>query len=251
MATTRPAAAAPEAGPPPLPATGLKTSAPGLKLAVRGLQHTFRPSDPPVVAIDRLDLPAQRIVAFTGPSGSGKTTLAYLLTGIEAARTGSIRWGEQELVGTSEGFRDAWRRRHVGFVFQEFQLVPGLSIEANVLIASWFDRVRVPRALDARASELLDSFAVPRTGRRVTDLSRGEQQRVAVARALLHQPPLLVADEPTASLDAKNGAQVIDLLCTNARAMGATLLAVTHDPALIEAAEEVHHLAHGRLEQHR
>ena len=237
--------------PPSTASPGLATSAPGLKLTVRRLRHAFRPDDPPVVAIDSLELAPRRLVALTGPSGSGKTTLAYLLTGIEAARAGSIRWGEQELVGTGEGFRDAWRRRHVGFVFQEFQLVPGLSIEANVLLATWFDRVRVPKALEARAIELLDSFAVPRAGRRVTDLSRGEQQRVAVARALLHQPRLLVADEPTASLDAKNGAQVIDLLCANARAMGATLLVVTHDPALIEAAEEVHHLAHGHLERHR
>ena len=156
-----------------------------------------------MVALDRLELPAGATVALTGPSGSGKTTLAYLLTGIERVQQGSVRWGETDLAELTERAGDAWRLARVGFVFQDFHLVPGLSILANVLVTCWFDRWRPPPNLVDRAEELLDRFVVPRSGREVTDLSRGEQQRVAIARALLRDPGIVVADEPTASLEPR------------------------------------------------
>ena len=141
-----------------------------------------------------------------------------------------------------------WRRERVGFVFQDFHLVPGLSIERNVLLGCYFDRLRPSPEQAARARALLDAFEVPTGNRRVvTDLSRGEQQRVAIARALLRWPRFFVADEPTASLDAKAGARVVELLLGAARAAGATFLAVTHDPALIDAVGTVHRLDRGRL----
>lgn len=220
-------------------------------LKVDSLRHAYQPDLPPVVEIDRLEIAAGRRLALTGPSGSGKTTLAYLLTGIEPVRQGRIRWGDVELSRLGEGARDAWRRRHVGFVFQDFHLVPGLSILDNVLVSCWFDHWRAPPDLVARAEALLERFEVPSAGRRVVDLSRGEQQRVAIARALLREPPLLVADEPTASLDAESGAAVVACLIEGARTTGATLIAVTHDPALIAAVDGVQRLAHGRLEQVR
>ncbi len=222
-----------------------------LRLVAQGLRHAYQPDQPPVVDLDRLVVEPGTTVALTGPSGSGKTTLAYLLTGIEPVRAGSVRWGGTDLARLGEGQRDAWRRRHVGFVFQDFHLVPGLSIAGNVLVSCCFDGLRPDPALVARAGELLDAFAVPTAGRRLGDLSRGEQQRVALARALLRRPPILVADEPTASLDAGSGARVIELLLQAVRGCGATLLAVTHDPALIAAMEVVHHLEHGRLERRR
>lgn len=230
------------------PAVGSdRPAAGGLGLVARGLSHRYQPSLPPVVELGELVLTPGSSVALTGPSGSGKTTLAYLLTGIEPVRQGSVRWGETDLAALSERRRDAWRRRQVGFVFQDFHLVPGLSIRENVLVSARFERWRIPPALAERADELLDAAGVPTAGRKVQDLSRGEQQRVALARALLRRPPLLVADEPTASLDAASGATVVELLLEGARSVGATLLAVTHDPALIEAMGEVHRLEHGHL----
>jgi putative ABC transport system ATP-binding protein len=225
--------------------TSAAEAVPGL--TVQGLVHRFQNDAPPVVDIDRLTIAPGRTVAITGASGSGKTTLAYLITGIEPVRHGSVRWGDTELAGMREAARDRWRRRHVGFVFQEFHLVPGLSIERNVVISAYFEALKPSAGFTERARALLDAFGVPREHRRVTDLSRGEQQRVAVARALVRSPGLIVADEPTASLDAANGQQVIDLLLAHAREHGATLLAVTHDAALIEAADEVHRLDRGRL----
>lgn len=222
-----------------------------LSLDARDLRHAYQADQPPVVELGRLTVPPGTMLALTGPSGSGKTTLAYLLTGIEPVRHGEVRWGETDLATLSESRRDTWRRQHVGFVFQDFHLVPGLSILDNVLVSCWFDQWRPVPGLAERARELLDAFAVPTARRRVADLSRGEQQRVAVARALLHRPAVLVADEPTASLDATSAETVIRLLADGARTAGATLVAVTHDPALIAAMDSVHHLEHGRLERLR
>jgi len=219
-------------------------------LVASGVRHAYGQGHPPVVDLDRLELPAGAAVALTGASGSGKTTLAYLLTGIERVQAGSVRWGETDLAALSERARDAWRRERVGFVFQDFHLVPGLSIRDNVLVTRWFAGWRPDAAARTRARALLDAFEVP-SDRQVTDLSRGEQQRVAIARALLHEPRILVADEPTASLDARSGEAVIGLLLREAREAGATFLAVTHDPALIEACTSALHLDHGHLERRR
>ena len=232
----------------PRPAPAATASLP---LVAEELRHAYQPGQPPVVDLDRLEIAPGATVALTGPSGSGKTTLAYLLTGIEPVRQGTVRWGGTDLARLGEGARDAWRRRHVGFVFQDFHLVPGLSILNNVLVSCYFDGLRPDPALAGRAAALLDAFAVPTARRRVGDLSRGEQQRVAVARALLRRPPVVVADEPTASLDAASGGRVVELLAQGVREVGATLLAVTHDPALIAAVDAVHHLEHGRLDRVR
>jgi putative ABC transport system ATP-binding protein len=216
-------------------------------LRVEGLVHRFHKDAAPAVDIDWLEIASGRMVAITGASGSGKTTLAYLLTGIEPVQKGSVKWGDVELAGMREATRDRWRRQRVGFVFQDFHLVPGLSIERNVLISAYFEALRASAALAERGRALLDAFAVPRQHRRIVDLSRGEQQRVAVARALVRSPGLIIADEPTASLDATSGRQVIDLLLDHVRRQGATLLAVTHDSALIEAVDQVYKLERGRL----
>jgi putative ABC transport system ATP-binding protein len=232
----------------PLPATSSAAAVEAPPLDATGLLHRYQAEGPPVVEIDALAVGPGEAAALTGASGSGKTTLLYLLTGIEPVRQGSVRWGEVELARLSEGARDRWRRERVGFVFQDFHLVPGLSIERNVLLGCYFDRLRPSPEQSTRARALLDGFEVPtKGGRRVTDLSRGEQQRVAIARALLRGPSVLVADEPTASLDAKAGARVIELLLGAARETGATFLAVTHDPALLAAVDTVHGLERGRL----
>jgi putative ABC transport system ATP-binding protein len=217
------------------------------RLLVRGLRFAYQPDQPPVVDIDELEIEPGSLVAITGPSGSGKTSLLYLLTGIEPVRAGTVCWGDVDLATLREADRDRWRRRHVGFVFQDFHLLPGLSVEANVLASCYFDQLRPTPAQAARARELLKAFGVPAGRSDVAALSRGEQQRVAVARALLRDPPILVADEPTASLDAASGERIISLLCEAARTRGATFLAVTHDPRLTDASGMVYRLESGRI----
>ena len=213
---------------------------------VSGLRIAFRTHGEPALDLDRLQLQPGARVALVGPSGSGKTTLAYALTGILTPDQGEVRWGEVILSRLSESRRDAWRRRNVGLVFQDFHLVPGLSPLENVLAPCYFTALRPTGEQVTRARALLAQVEVPSARRDVSELSRGEQQRVAIARALLHDPPILVADEPTASLDEAHSARVIELLLGAAAERGRTLIAVSHDRALIDRMELLVRLEHGR-----
>ncbi len=219
---------------------------PGRRLVVNGLRIAFSANDMPAVDLERLIVEPGTQVALVGPSGSGKTTLAYALTGILPPGDGTVRWDEIELGRLGETGRDTWRRRNVGFIFQDFHLVPGLSPLTNVLASCYFAALRPSAAAVRRARDLLELVKVPLARDDVARLSRGEQQRVAIARALLHDPPILVADEPTASLDAAHGAEVIRLLDAAALA-GRTLLTVTHDARLVERCDRVLRLEGGRL----
>jgi putative ABC transport system ATP-binding protein len=222
----------------------------GLPLKAQGLRLTFPGRAAPAVDVDRFAAAAGELVGITGPSGSGKTSLLHLLTGIQRADQGEVRWGDTLVTNLSETGRDRWRRRHVGLVFQDFHLIPGLSPRANVLVSSWFEALHPSPDLQARAKELLHRVGAPDAARDVTTLSRGEQQRVAIARALLRDPPIIVADEPTASLDALTGARIVDLLLAAAQGQGATLLVVSHDAALLGRLDRVWWLEDGRLSEH-
>lgn len=204
-----------------------------------------------VLDVDRFAVAAGEAVGITGPSGAGKTSLLYVLTGIEKPDSGSVVWGGVDIGAFGEGERDRWRRQRVGFVFQDFHLLPGMTALQNVLAPIAFDSFLVPKETANRAGELLERLGAPtgRTG--VNELSRGEQQRVALARALINRPDIIVADEPTASLDADSGRAVIDLLIGTARESGATLLAVTHDPAFMERLDTLHWLEGGQVSDAR
>lgn len=183
----------------------------------------------------------------TGPSGSGKSTLLYAIAGLGEIESGRIRLGDQVLTDLSETGRDTWRRLHVGMVFQTFHLIQELDALDNVLLPAWFGSFRAGKTLCRRARNLLDKLGVPPGRGAVRHLSRGEQQRVALARALLFDPPMILADEPTASLDAGTGEMVIAMLARLAREDGRMAIAVSHDPALIEAADRTITLERGRL----
>jgi putative ABC transport system ATP-binding protein len=201
----------------------------------------------PVLDIERMEIEPGAVVGITGPSGSGKTSLLYTLTGIEKPERGAIRWGDVDITQLPERGRDKWRRENIGFVFQDFHLIPGMSPLMNVLLPSTFDGFFIGPAMRRRAHDLLELVKAPSARTSVAMLSRGEQQRVGIARALLNRPGLIAADEPTASLDAESGRIVIDLLLGQAAATGATLLIVTHDPALLARLKRVYHLRGGRL----
>ena len=195
-----------------------------------------------ILDIPALDIPAGSRCGISGASGSGKTTLLHVLAGLLRPSSGRVIWGGTCLSEFSETARDRWRYDNVGLVFQDFQLVPELSAEANVLLPAGFFRQAGSHRDAARA--LLVEVGVP-AQRRAALLSRGEQQRVAIARAILRAPSLLLADEPTASLDAANAELVSDLLIRSARA--ATLIVVTHDPALLARMHRVIRLDQGRV----
>lgn len=202
-----------------------------------------------VLDMPSLDIPPGARVALTGPSGAGKTTLLHLLAGIGRPTRGTIRWGDLDLAGLSESARDRWRRREIGLVFQDFHLIPELSILDNILLPLTFEGRG--RDLSKRAVTLCERMGLPDARRRAAVLSRGEQQRVAIARAVLQDPAILLADEPTASLDASTGETLGTLLLDAAAERGATLIVVTHDPHLIARLDTVHRIEAGQLVEPR
>jgi putative ABC transport system ATP-binding protein len=183
--------------------------------------------------IDRLRVAPGSLFVVTGPSGSGKSTLLYAVGGLIRVQRGRVRWDEHDILSLPESKRDRWRRHTIGFAFQDFHLLPELTPLQNVLLPASFERYATESATRARAVGLLDRFGVPQARSTIAHLSRGEQQRVALARALLYDPPVILADEPTASLDAKAGALVIETLAQLATEEGRTVIAVSHDPALV------------------
>lgn len=204
----------------------------------------------PALDIPTLTLAAGTRIALTGPSGSGKTTFINCVTGMERAEAGKILWNDTDLAALSENDRDRWRARNVGLIMQDFHLFPGLSAAANVLLPMRLSGRRLAPDAQQQALELLTKVGLTHPDQPVETLSRGQMQRVAVARALLGKPGLIVADEPTASLDAEAGIAVAELLFDLSRDAGATLLVATHDPRLMTCFDCVLRLENGHLEPH-
>jgi len=197
-----------------------------------------------LTAID-LQINSGEAVAVVGVSGSGKSTLLGLLAGLDLPSSGEVRLGEHRLNMLDEDGRAHVRGQLVGFVFQSFQLLPGLTALENVMLPLELAAVAGPRE---RATQLLDRVGL---GARLThypkQLSGGEQQRVAIARAFSMQPAILFADEPTGNLDSATGETIIDLLFELNRERGTTLVLVTHDEALAARCERRIHLEAGRI----
>lgn len=218
-----------------------------LALSVEGLQVRYPGLGVPALDIAALALRPGARIALTGPSGSGKTTFINAITGMERVDAGRIAWNGEDIAPLGEGRRDDWRARNVGLVMQEFHLFPGMSAEANVLLPRRLSRAGLPAEVRRRALDLLLRVGIERAGQPVETMSRGQMQRVAVARALIGEPGLIVADEPTASLDVESGAAVIDLLLDLAAETGSTLIAATHDDRLIARLDRALRLENGRL----
>jgi ABC-type lipoprotein export system ATPase subunit len=196
-------------------------------------------------------LEAGDVVAVTGRSGSGKSTLLHLAAGIDAPSSGEVLLLGRPLAALSDGERTRLRRDHVGLVFQFFHLLPHLTALENVLVPALVAGDS-PRPAEARARELLASVGLPdRAAEPVERLSGGEMQRVAICRALLRRPRLLLADEPTGNLDEETGRAVMDLLLGLARREGSAVLYVTHSAELAAAADAVWTLHSGALERTR
>ena len=183
--------------------------------------------------------------AIVGPSGSGKTTLLGLCAGLDRATSGSVTLNGIPLDDKSEDERAAVRNAHVGFIFQNFQLLPTLTALENVMVPL---ELRGESGARGRATELLTRVGLgDRFDHYPTQLSGGEQQRVSLARAFSNRPKILFADEPTGNLDGKTGALVEELLFELNRENGTTLVLVTHDPALAEKTQRVLRMQDGRL----
>ena len=216
-----------------------------------GLRRQFALEDGSVVrALDGLDLTVSRgeIVAIIGRSGAGKSTLLNLIGAMDRGYTGELRVLGQELRTQSERQLARFRNQQIGFVFQSFNLLPGLSVGDNVGLAASFGAALPDAEVQRRARQLLEEVGLAdRYAQAPMQLSGGERQRVAIARALLLEPPLLVCDEPTGSLDATTASQILEQFQRVRDSRGTTLVLVTHDPAVARFADRVVQLAGGRL----
>jgi len=217
-------------------------------LTVRGVRKTFEAENAPVRALRGVDLDvaAGDFVAVMGPSGCGKSTLLNLVAGLDVADEGTITVAGQEVTGQSEDDLARLRRKHIGIVFQFFNLLEGMTVLENVALPGIIAG-RKRRMAETRARDLLDLLGIGDKAAAVPGvLSGGQRQRLAIARALANEPTLLLADEPTGALDSEGGAEVIELL-RRLHTGGQTLILVTHDADVAEAAERIARMRDGRI----
>lgn len=218
-------------------------------IELRGVSKHYREGDRTRAVLDGVDATIGRgeFVALLGPSGSGKSTLLNLISGIDLPTAGDVVVDGIDLTRLGERDRTLFRRRHIGFVFQFFNLLPTLTVEENLLLPLELNG-EIGRRERERVASLLDKIGLGDRAKSFPDrLSGGEQQRIAVVRALIHEPSLVLADEPTGNLDQKTGHQVLQLIDELVRSAGKTLVAVTHSEALAEGADRVLMLQGGRL----
>jgi putative ABC transport system ATP-binding protein len=231
---------------------GLLSTAPiapaSAAVAAHSLTRRYGDGDSAVEAVRdvSLEIPAGEFTAIMGPSGSGKSTLMHLLAGLDRPTEGTVAIAGEDITDMGDKQLTLLRRRHIGFVFQAFNLVPTLNAEENVTLPLSIAGRRVDQDwVDA----VIDRVGLSdRRTHRPAQMSGGQQQRVAVARAIVAEPTVLFADEPTGNLDSKSSGEVIALLSEAAGAYGQTIVMVTHDPDAAEAADRVIHIADGRVE---
>lgn len=215
-----------------------------LVFKARGLSKVYRMGEVDVHALRNIDLDIyeRELVVLLGPSGSGKSTLLNILGGLDAPTSGEARWRDHNLVNASEAELTRYRREHVGFVFQFYNLIPSLTVLENVAIVNEIAR-RPMDPLEALAlvglKERLDHFP--------SQLSGGEQQRVAVARAIAKSPDVLLCDEPTGALDYDTGKTVLAAIARANEQLGTTTLVITHNLAIAGMADRVLRLGGGRI----
>ncbi|MEZ5322838.1 MAG: ABC transporter ATP-binding protein [Microthrixaceae bacterium] len=219
-------------------------------LQVRGARRTFEAELAPVRALRGVDLdvsPAE-FVAIMGPSGCGKSTLLNLIAGLDIADDGEIILAGELLTGQDEDWLARMRRRHIGIVFQFFNLLEGMSALENVVLPAMIAGAK-RKAAESRARDLLDLLGVGgKAGDLPAVLSGGQRQRLAIARALAHEPTLLLADEPTGALDTEGGREVLELF-RRLHDDGQTILMVTHSDEVAAGADRIVHMRDGRVEE--
>jgi putative ABC transport system ATP-binding protein len=218
-------------------------------LKIRDLSRSFREGERVHRVLDHAhaEVAAGEVVAVIGRSGSGKSTLLNLISGIDRPDGGTIEFDGRTISALGEPERTLFRRQHVGFVYQFFNLVPTLDVGENVRLVLELNGIRGAAARERSRAALAEVGLADRLHSAVDVLSGGEQQRVAIARALVHEPALLLADEPTGNLDGDSAREILPLLRALAQRRAAALMIATHDAALARSADRVLELLDGRL----
>jgi len=213
---------------------------------VRGLGKTYRSGEVEVRALHDVDLEIARgeFIVLLGPSGSGKSTLLNILGGLDVPSTGRVVFGDEDLSTADEAALTTYRRRHVGFVFQFYNLIPSLTVRENVALVTDIvdDAMPVDEAVDRVG-------LTPRRDHFPAQLSGGEQQRVAIARAIVKRPAVLLCDEPTGALDYQTGKLVLEVIERINRELGTTAIVITHNAAIAGMADRVVYLGDGTVQR--
>jgi putative ABC transport system ATP-binding protein len=213
---------------------------------VRSLTKTYGRGEVEVQALRNVDLDVSpgEFIVLLGPSGSGKSTLLNILGGLDVPSSGLIRFRDQDLTAATEAALTAYRRRHVGFVFQFYNLIPSLTVRENVALVT--DIAEHPMPVD----DAVDRVGLtPRRDHFPAQLSGGEQQRVAIARAIVKRPDVLLCDEPTGALDYQTGKLVLEVIARINAELQTTTLVITHNAAIASMADRVIHLGDGRIQR--
>ncbi len=206
-------------------------------IKAKGLSKIYGSGENQVVALDKADLTIAPgdFISIIGPSGSGKSTLLHLLSGLDHPTSGSLTYDGQEIYTLPDKELSAFRRRQMGFIFQQFNLLPVLTARENILMPLLLDKKQPDEGYLSQLAELLGIRN--RLDHLPHELSGGQQQRVAIARALIAQPEVIFADEPTGNLDSKSGGEVMDMLKSIRDRMGKTLVIITHDNRIAAMAD--------------
>jgi len=223
----------------------MSSSAPAVFTA-HALSKTYRNGAIEVQALREVDLEvrAGEFIVLLGPSGSGKSTLLNILGGLDVASSGTLLFREQDLSRADEAALTEYRRRHVGFVFQFYNLIPSLTVRENVALVTEIAEAPMP------VDEAIDRVGLtPRRDHFPAQLSGGEQQRVAIARAIAKRPELLLCDEPTGALDYQTGKLVLEVIARINAELGTTTIVITHNAAIAGMADRVIHLGDGRIQR--
>ncbi|MCW5771780.1 MAG: ABC transporter ATP-binding protein [Rhodospirillaceae bacterium] len=225
------------------------TPQPAPVIACRGIVKDFASGGGTIRVLHGidLDLAAGELAMLVGPSGCGKTTLISIIAGILTPTAGEVRIQGEALARLSDAKKAAFRRRAIGFIFQQYNLLPALTAAENAAIPLLAAKVPESRAVKAAAAVLDRLGMAPHIAKQPRQLSGGQQQRVAIARALVHRPSLIVCDEPTAALDAETGRTVMEMLKSVAVEPGRAVVVVTHDNRIFDFADRIVAMEDGRL----
>ena len=220
-----------------------------MNITAKGLTKIYGSGENRVVALDKADLriASKEFISIMGSSGSGKSTLLHLLSGLDRPSSGSLTYDGRDIYSMGDRELSAFRRRRIGFVFQQFNLLPVLTARENIIMPLLLDKKQPEEAYVKRLTDVLG------LGGRLThlpgELSGGQQQRVAIARALIAQPDIIFADEPTGNLDNRSGSEVMEVLKNIWEDMDKSLVIITHDSRIARMAKRQFHITDGVLSE--
>ena len=220
-----------------------------MDIKVTDISKVYGAGESRVVALDHADMTIHEgdFISIMGPSGSGKSTLLHIISGLDAPTSGKVLYGTTDIHNGSDKELSAFRRRKIGFIFQQFNLLPVLSARENIIMPLLLDRQQPDENYLREVTALLGLNA--RMTHLPHQLSGGQQQRVAIARALIAKPDIIFADEPTGNLDSRSGGEVMKMLCDIREKMKKTLVVITHDPRIAEMAERRFSIVDGALSE--